>query len=330
MLNFGIIGTSWITHSFIESAHATGEWHLSAVYSRKQETAEEFASKYPDNKAALYTSISDLTSDSNISTIYIASPNLLHYSQAKAALSAGKNVILEKPSCSSVHELDDLFATARANNVFLIEAFRHLQEVNFKALKSALPKLGPIYGASINFAQYSSRYDKVLAGETPNIFNLALGGGALVDLGVYCVAAAVDLFGAPRNATYWPVKIATGADGAGKIVLEYPSFTVALAHSKIYNSAAPSEVYGEKGTLVVPSITDIESVVFWDAKTKTKEELAGKKEELNLKEEAAEFARVINAKDREAEKRYEALSRDILAVLEKVRKENGLLYPGEE
>jgi hypothetical protein len=71
-------------------------------------------------------------------------------------------------------------------------------------------------------------------------------------------------------------------------------------------------------------------VVFWDAKTKTKEELAGKKEELNLKEEAAEFARVINAEDREAEKRYEALSRDILAVLEKVRKENGLLYPGEE
>jgi hypothetical protein len=80
----------------------------------------------------------------------------------------------------------------------------------------------------------------------------------------------------------------------------------------------------------VPSITDIESVVFWDAKTKGKEELAGKKEELNLKEEAAEFARVIKNGDREAEKRYEVLSRDILAVLEKVRKENGLLYPGEE
>jgi predicted dehydrogenase len=330
MLNFGIIGTSWITHSFIESAHATGEWHLSAVYSRKQETAEEFASKYPDNKAALYTSISDLTSDANISTIYIASPNLLHYSQAKAALSAGKNVILEKPSCSTVDELDDLFATARANNVFLIEAFRHLEEANFKILKSALQKLGPIYGASITFAQYSSRYDKVLAGETPNIFNLALGGGALVDLGVYCVAAAVDLFGAPRDAKYWPVKIATGADGAGKLVLEYDGFSVALAHSKIYNSTAPSEVYGEKGTLLVPSITDIDSVVFWDAKTKGKEELGGKKEALNLKEEAAEFARVINAKDREAEKRYEVRSRDILAVLEKVRKENGLLYPGEE
>ena len=330
MLNFGIIGTSWITHSFIESAHATGEWHLSAVYSRKQETAEEFASKYPSNKAALYTSLSDLTSDSNISTIYIASPNLLHYEQAKAALSAGKNVILEKPSCSNVGELDDLFTTARANDVFLIEAFRHIQEANFKILKSSLPKLGPIYGASINFAQYSSRYDKVLAGETPNIFNLALGGGALVDLGVYCVAAAVDLFGAPRNATYWPVKLATGADGAGTLVLEYATFSVALSHSKMYNSAAPSEVYGEKGTLVVPSITDIESVVLWDPKTKSRQELAGPKEDLNLKEEAREFARVINGRDREAEKRYQVLSRDILAVLEKVRRENGLLYPGEE
>jgi predicted dehydrogenase len=330
MLNFGIIGTSWITHSFIESAHATGSWHLSAVYSRAEATAKEFASKYPSNDVALYTSLDSLTSDANISTIYIASPNLLHYTQAKAALSAGKHVILEKPSCSTVAELDDLFATARANNVFLLEAFRHIQEANFKILKAALPRLGPLYGASLTFAQYSSRYDKVLAGEVPNIFNLALGGGALVDLGVYCVAAAIDLFGAPVNATYWPVKVATGADGAGRLMLEYANFSVALCHSKIYNSAAPSEIYGEKGTLVVPSVTDIESVAFCDVKTKGREELAGPKEKLNLKEEAVEFARVIEGKDREAEKRYEQLSRDILAVLEKVRKENGLLYPGEE
>jgi predicted dehydrogenase len=330
MINFGIIGTNWITHSFIEGAHATGKYTLAAVYSRKQETAKEFASKYEGKQIATYTDLNDFANDSNISTVYIASPNILHYEQAKTILNAGKNVILEKPSCSTVSELDDLFKTAKEKNVVLIEAFRHIQEANFKLLKSQIENLGPLYGASITFAQYSSRYEKVLQGEVPNIFNLEMGGGALVDLGVYCVAAAVDLFGAPTDAQYWPVKIKTGADGAGRLILTYPTFTVHLCHSKIYNSDAPTEIYGEKGTLVVPSITDINSVVFWDPKSKKREQVEGvtKPQELNLKEEAAEFARCIEEKDQDALARYEKHSREVLRVMEKVRHDNGLVFPG--
>jgi len=329
-INFGIIGTNWITHSYVKCAHATDKWSLAAVYSRKEETAKEFASKYPDNKVALYTDLNALVADSNISTIYIASPNILHYEQAKLALTAGKHVILEKPSCSTTAELDDLFATAKAKKVILIEAFRHIQEANFKTLKASIPKLGPIYGASLIYAQYSSRYEKVLAGETPNIFNLDMGGGALVDLGVYLVSAAIDLFGAPNDAHYWPVKIATGADGGGRLILTYPTFTVHLCHSKIYNSDAPNEIYGEKGTIVVPTITDVESVKFVDVKTKERHELCDRSGpgELNLKEEAEEFARIIENGDLEAVAQYELLSRQILKVLEKVRRDNGLLFKG--
>ncbi|KAH7380247.1 hypothetical protein DE146DRAFT_670918 [Phaeosphaeria sp. MPI-PUGE-AT-0046c] len=329
-INFGIIGTNWITHSYVKCAHATSKWNLAAVYSRKEETAKEFASQYESNKISIYTSVEDLSQDTAISTVYIASPNILHYEQAKIMLLAGKNVILEKPSCSTVSELDDLFKIAKEKNVILIEAFRHIQEANFKILKSSIPKLGPLYGASITFAQYSSRYEKVLAGETPNIFNLEMGGGALGDLGVYCVSAAIDLFGAPKDSVYYPVKIATGADGAGKLVLSYDNFTVYLCHSKIYASDAPSEIYGQNGTLIVPAITDIDSVVLFESKSKKRTELAGEKlpEELNLKEEAEEFARCIETKDRAAIARYEQLSRDILKVLEKSRRDNGLLFPG--
>ncbi len=172
----------------------------------------------------------------------------------------------------------------------------------------------------------------MLAGEKPNIFNLEMGGGALADLGVYCVSAAIDIFGAPQSAQYWPVKIATGADGGGRLILTYPNFVVHLCHSKIYNSEAPSEFYGEKGTLVVPSITDIAKITFWDPKTKEKMELSGvgKPEELNLKEEAEEFALLIEMRDQEALGRHERLSRDVLAVTERVRRDNGLLFPGEK
>lgn len=329
-INLGIIGTNWITHSYIKGAQATSKWNLAAVYSRKQETAQEFASKYPDQSIALYTSLDDLAADTNIATVYIASPNILHYEQAKQMLTAGKHVILEKPSVSTPDELDELFALSKEKGAMLIEAFRHIQEFNFKILKSSIDKLGPLYGASITFAQYSSRYEKVLAGEVPNIFNLEMGGGALPDLGVYCVSAAIDLFGAPTDSTYYPVKIATGCDGAGKLIFTYPNFTVYLCHSKIYDSDAPSEIYGQNGTLMVPTITDIESVIFRDAKSKTRTELAGPKEpvDLNLKEEAAEHARVIEEKDVQAVARYEKLSRDILKVLYKARHDNGFVFPG--
>ncbi|KAI4690172.1 uncharacterized protein J4E84_004354 [Alternaria hordeiaustralica] len=329
MINLGIIGTNWITHSFVEAAHATGKYNLSAVFSRKEETAKEFASKYSDKQITTFTDLNAFA-QYKIDTVYIASPNILHYEQAKQLLNAGKNVILEKPSCSTVAELDELFALATSKKVVLVEAFRHIQEANFKLLKSKISDLGPLYGASITFAQYSSRYEKVLQGEVPNIFNLEMGGGALVDLGVYCVAAAIDLFGAPTSSQYFPVKIATGADGGGRLILAYPTFTVHLCHSKIYNSDAPSEIYGEKGTLIVPTITDINKITFWDPKKKTREDVSGVKEpeKLNLVEEAREFARCIEEGDREALAKLEQHSRDTLAVMEKVRHDNGLVFPG--
>ncbi|EMD60411.1 hypothetical protein GGP41_000733 [Bipolaris sorokiniana] len=330
MINLGIIGTNWITHSFVEAAHATGKYNLTAVYSRKEETAKEFSSKYTTNNITCYTDLNALASGDKIDTIYIASPNILHYEQAKLFLTSGKNVILEKPSCSTVSELDHLFALAKENHVIFVEAFRHIQEANFKLLKQKIADIGPLYGASINFAQYSSRYEKVLQGEVPNIFNLEMGGGALVDLGVYCVAAAVDLFGAPLDSQYWPVKIATGADGAGRLILTYPNFTVHLCHSKIYNSDAPSEIYGEKGTLIVPTITDINKVTLWDPKKKTREDIPGIKtpEKLNLIEEAREFGRCIEEKDQVELSRLEKHSRDTLAIMHKVRHDNGLVFAG--
>lgn len=330
VFNFGIIGTNWITHSYVECAQATQKWNLAAVYSRKEESAKEFAAKYEGQKVALYTDLDKLYNDSNLDAIYIASPNSLHYEQAKAALNAGKHVILEKPSCSNGVELDELFRLSKEKGLFLLEAWRHIQEGNFKMLKSSMGKIGRICGASITFCQFSSRYDAVLKGEVPNIFNLAMGGGALVDMGCYTVAAAVWLFGAPKDAQYYPTIISTGADGGGMLVLHYEGFVVHLHSSKMYTSDAPSEIYGERGTLVVPTITDIEKVTLSDPRTKQRTELGTKREELNLKEEAEEQARIISEKDWKAAGELEAHSRAVLAVTEKVRKANGLLFPDEK
>ncbi|KAF2087425.1 oxidoreductase-like protein [Saccharata proteae CBS 121410] len=328
MINFAVIGTSWITTSFIESAQSTGLWNLRAVYSRSETTAQSFASAH--NVTETHTSLATLAASPNITTVYIASVNSAHYDQAATLLRGGKHVILEKPATSTTGEFASLCEIARANKTMLLEAFRHMHEANFHALRAALPKLGPVYGASLNYASYSSRYNAVLAGQRPNIFNLDLSGGALVDLAVYPISAAVALFGKPVAQSYAPVIVATGADGGGFVTLRYDGFAVCINASKIYSSAAPSEVYGERGSLVLNAVTDIQSVEFVDAKTKAREQLAvGPAKELNLSEEAREFARILEEGDWEAQERLEGVSRAVIAITEDLRRQNGLTFAVE-
>lgn len=324
---FGIIGTSTITHNFVSHAHASGQWTLKAIYSRHETTAHDFVKKHtPDTAPAIYTSISDLANSPDIQAVYIASPNNLHFSHAKTCLSAGKHVILEKPATSTSSELDKLFELAKEKGVFLIEANRHLQEVNFKVLKDSLPRLGTIYGASFTYASYSSRYTAVLNGETPNIFSLDFSGGSLVDIGVYCVAAAISLFGPPKSASYKPVIVATGADGGGPILLEYEGFGVAIMQSKCFTSTAPTEVYGERGTLRCSGVTDIRDVEFVNAKTKEAVQLGMEKCHLNLMEECVEFARIIQQGDKDEVGRLEESSREVIKLTEKLRRDNGIVF----
>lgn len=260
-ITFGVIGTNWITDSWIQAAQKTGQWKLHAVYSRSSDQAKSFASKYDCSKT--YTSLDDLAADSGTQAVYIASPNNLHYTQAKLFLKARKHVVLEKPSTSTVAELDELFRIAKEEGVYLIEAFRHIQEANYRLLKKMIveeKKLGTIYGASFTYASYSSRYNNVLAGETPNIFSLDFSGGSLVDIGVYPVTFAVALFGRPKAQTYVPAICKTGVDLGGFGILHYEGFGVQINNAKGYNSVAPCEIYGEKGTVTVNATTDIKSV----------------------------------------------------------------------
>ncbi|KAK4889979.1 hypothetical protein LTR27_011309 [Elasticomyces elasticus] len=335
-ITFGIIGTNWITESWIQAAHKTGQWKLHSVYSRSQDQAKSFGSKYDCSNA--YTSLDSFFGDDGMQAVYIASPNSLHYEQAKQALKAKKHVILEKPATSTPEELDDLFRVAHEEGVFMIEAFRHIQEANYKLLQKLVndeKRLGPIYGASFTYASYSSRYNNVLAGEVPNIFSLDFSGGSLVDIGVYPVTFAIALFGEPKEQTYVPFVCRTGVDGGGVIVLRYENFGVQINHSKSYTSAAVCEVYGEKGTITVNATTDISTIKHWDPQSKKTEELAGsyktvEKPNVNMEEEAVEFARIINEKDSKAVSELEKISRIVSKVTSDLRRQNGLLYPADK
>ncbi len=328
MLSFGIIGTNWITESFIQAAQATKEWRLNAVYSRNEPTAKTFADKYGVSNT--HTSLESIGQDTSISTIYIASPNSLHHEHAKKMLLHGKHVILEKPACSTVQEFDEITKLARERGLYLIEAYRHIQEENFKIVKRQVGQLGQIYGASFVYAQYSSRYDNVLKGEIPNIFSLKYSGGTLVDLGVYPIMSAVALFGKPKSQTYHALMIRTGVDGGGPITLQYDAFAVNLLTSKIFTSTVPSEIYGVNGTIIMNGVTDIDTIALLNPKEKSKTNLAEKKKELNMFEEAKEFARIINDNDKKGATELEYLSRIVLEITTDLRRQNNIVYECEQ
>ena len=318
--------TGWITDEWINGAHATGDWQLASVYSRKEETAAQYAAKY--NVFSVHTSIESLISDP-IQVIYVASPNSLHYEQTKFILQHKKHVILEKPATTTVAEFEHLCDLARDQGVYLIEAYRHIQEANFKILKKNLSLLGPIYGANLTYASFSSRYVNVLNGETPNVFSLDFAGGSLVDIGVYPVTFAIALFGRPKSSTYQAFKCRTGTDGGGFILLQYEKFSVSINQSKCYDSAAPSEIYGENGTVTVNATLNIDSLKWLNPRTKRIGDWAGPKEALKLKEEAAEFARIIESDDKKAAKELEDLSRIVLQVTTELRRQNNIIYPAD-
>lgn len=331
MIHLGIIGTNWITDQFVQAAHETGRYQLTAVYSRKLATAQSFAEKYGE-----VTCVDDLTTFfqlEELDTVYIASPNSLHFEQAKQGILSGKNVIVEKPAFSTPSEMAEIIELANENQVLFFEAARNIHEKSFDTIESVLTEHGNIIGANFTYMKYSSRYDAVLAGEEPNIFSPHFSGGALVDLGVYPVYAALAWFGRPQNVYYFARKIVTGVDGIGTIILRYETFDVTIQTGKIGNSDLKSEIYFENGTLELNAVNAIEQAVFYD-RTNNETVLPVTAQANPMVEEAADFAEVIeNKTDPQLGARYEEwieLARDVNEAIYLMRKHAEISFDADK
>ncbi|GAK82629.1 possible oxidoreductase [Vibrio ponticus] len=257
MIRLAVIGTNWITDQFIEAALASGQYQLSAIYSRSLESAKAFAAKYANLSPlpVLFDDLAALATCADVDVVYIASPNSFHAPQAMQIMKAGKHVICEKPLAANETLAKEMFAVAEQNGVILYEAFMSMHTPNFKVLQSKLAEIGPITKAFISYCQYSSRYPKYLAGENPNTFNPNFANGSIMDIGFYCLSSAVELFGEPVSVVGQAQLLDSGVDGSGSVMLKYDGFEVVLQHSKTSDSKLPSEIQGEEGVLHVEMIS---------------------------------------------------------------------------
>ena len=327
LINLGIIGTGWISDSFVDACIRTGSYRVYAICSRNVKQAEAFGVKY--GAEFFYDDIRELAGCDGVDAVYIATPNALHYEQCLAALRAGKHAIVEKPAFSNVAQAQTAFATARKNGVLLLEAIRSIHEANHRIVKEAIARIGPICGVNLVFMKRSPRYDMVLAGDEPGIFSLRLSGGALMDLGVYLIYDAVDWFGTPESAVYYCQKAHTGADTGGVAVLRYPGFDAELSFSKICNSRMVNEIRSRDYAILVDPAQNIRSVR-WTDNDKNETELAQPPKEHWMEDEAQCFARLIAGEC--VQTPYESLcklSLDVHALMTEIRLGAGIVFPAD-
>jgi predicted dehydrogenase len=251
MIRVATIGTSTITDRFADGVRAVDGIRISHAYSRHTDKAAAAAARFGAEPASDLTA---LLASRGVDAVYVGSPNSVHREQVLAAVEAGKHVIVEKPAVPTVAEWDELVTAAQVSGVVLIEAMRTAYDPGLTAVRALLPVLGPIRRVSLRYGKRSSRYDSVLAGERVNIFDPAMAGGALNDLGVYCAHALVNLFGEPERVVGALVPIRSGSDGAGAALAVYPGFVADLSWSKITDSTLPSEIQGEHATLEIDAI----------------------------------------------------------------------------
>ena len=181
-MKFGVIGTNWITESFIAAAKEINDFTLSAVYSRTEEKAKEFAEK--NDAKHTFTDLEKMAASDEIDAVYIASPNSFHAEYAITLMNHGKHVICEKPMASNVREVEKMIAVAKENNVLLMEAMRSTVMPNFRSIQENLHKIGKVRRYFANPCQYSSRYDKYKEGTILNAFKPEFSNGSLMDIGI--------------------------------------------------------------------------------------------------------------------------------------------------
>lgn len=310
-MKVGTIGSGVIVDRMINAMKQVDGIEVCAVYSRSEQKASDFANKHGIHK--YYFDLDEMLKDPQLDTIYVASPNSLHYEQSKKALLAKKNVINEKPFTPTVSQCEELFSLAKENGVYIFEAITNIHLPNYQIVKEHLKDVGEIKFVQCNFSQFSSRYNRYKNHEMTNAFDPAFNGGALMDINVYCLHFVTGLFGKPDSFEYIPNKGYNGIDTSGVAILKYPGFIATCVGAKDSSSDNFVYIQGDKATLKVSGsgcgvCKDVDLLL-------PKGDMIGKKDFDNTSKisidqidhmvyECQDFLHIVNSKD---EKAYQKL-----------------------
>lgn len=335
-IRFGVVGTNNITDWVIAGGRQDERFELTAVCSRTQERAEEFAAKH--GIPHIFTSLEEMASSPLIDAVYIATPNYVHAEQSILCMNHGKHVLCEKPFASNAKEVRLMIEAAKKNKVTLMEAMISTLNPNFAIAKERMKDLGTIRRYFASYCQYSSRYDKFKEGIILNAFKPELSNGAVMDIGIYTIYPMVALFGKPQQIEAQGIVLHTGADGQGAVNFQYEGMNATVLYSKIANSALPTEIEGEAGNLLLDKIHITKQVDYIPRQVTAQ----GKEQENHCQSigaplekseyyyEIAEFINLIEQGKQESNVNSWENSLTTLEIIDEIRRQLGVHYPADE
>ena len=315
-MKLGIIGSGMIVKDFLSFAHELPEIKLEAIAARNIENLKELQSKY--NIKNIYTDIKLCLENKEIDTIYVAVPNNLHYTVAKKALEAGKNVICEKPFTLKYDEAVELFGIAEDKGLILIEAITNQYQKNYLDIKDNIDNIGEIRLVECNFSQLSSRYEAFKNGVIAPVFDKSKGGGVLGDLNIYNIHFVVGLFGKPNKVHYSP-NIVNDVDTSGILLLEYNNFKVVCIAAKDTFNNSYVNIQGDQGIIKVIGPTNEVP----NYSIQTKDNLIEENKNIHSHRMFAEFKKfveVINNKDIEFMNNQKEHTLNVMYIYEEAKK----------
>ncbi len=250
-MKLGIIGAGMIAQevlTFINQIEGIDPVAIAAT-PRSEDKLKNLSEKYGIGE--YYTDYEKLLVNPDVEVVYVALPNNLHYEVMDKALDAGKDIICEKPFAANVNQALRIFKKAESKGRIVLEAMTNRFIPNALRVKEEISKLGKIKIVSFNYSQYSSRYDRFKAGDIAPVFSLGNAGGALMDLNIYNIDYAINLFGRPKDVRYFP-NIEKSIDTSGVCVLDYEDFKAVCIGAKDSSAEFLNTIQGEEGAIEIP------------------------------------------------------------------------------
>ena len=321
---WGILGTGDIAGQFVEGLEATPGAEVLAVGSRSQGSAEGFAE--PWGIPRRYGSYEDLAADGDVDVIYVATPHPFHAANAELCLRAGKAVLCEKPFTMNAEEAERVVALARERGLFLMEGmwtrfFPLMGELRRRISAGAIGEprmLTADFGFRDEFDPRSRKFD-------PD-----LGGGALLDVGVYCVSLASSLFGAPSAVAGMAHLGETGVDEQSAAILTHEGGRLSvLLFATRTGTPQEATVMGTEGYAKIHA-------EWWRPRAMTIHRPGEKEEPVEVpvegngfNYEAAEVMRCLEEGRTESDLMPLDETVSVMRTMDEIRAAWGLRYPGE-
>jgi len=322
MIKFGVLGAGKIAHRFCQAMNGINE-NLYAIASRDIERAARFVTNYGFQKA--YGTYAELLADPEIRCVYVATPHGLHAEHVRLCLEAGKNVLCEKAFTLNVAQARELFELAKAKGLFLMEAMwtRFLPAIlEVKRLVDA-GEIGDIIEIDADFC-----FDSGAAADD-RLFDPALGGGALLDVGIYPLTLVNLFLGIPDSFDSEVTMGPTGVDVTEKITYLYPHATAVMNASIVADLGREAYIYGTKGYVHLPDFWATEVATVYNNNHKIVREIAIKHIVNGLEYEIFETIRCIRRKAVESALCPHETTLEILRQTDALRASWNFRYPGE-